>query len=128
LVEGPYLFDTSTAIWALAEPELLSVTARKALRAGPCVISVVTYWEVVIKSQKGLLKIADPVNWWKRASDFLGGSILSIRSAHITALAGIADFHKDPFDRMLIAQAAAEGLTLVTNDAQIARYSIKTVW
>ena len=64
MVEGPYLLDTSTAIWALADPDLLSATARKALRAGPRAMSVVTYWEVVIKSQKGLLKIADPVNWW----------------------------------------------------------------
>ena len=128
MVEGPYLLDTSTVIWALADPELLSAPARKSLRAGPRVMSVVTYWEVVIKSQKGLLKIADPVNWWKRAGDLLGGTILSIRSAHITALAGMPDFHKDPFDRMLIAQAAAEGLTLVTNDVQIQRYSIKTLW
>ena len=128
MVEGPYLLDSSTVIWALADPELLSATARKALRAGPRVMSVVTYWEVVIKSQKGLLKIADPVNWWKRARELLGGSILSIRSAHISALAGIPDFHKDPFDHMLIAQAAAEGLTLVTSDKQIHRYSVKTVW
>jgi len=128
LVDGPYLLDTSTVIWALADPELLSATARKALRAGPRVMSVVTYWEVVIKSQKGLLKIADPVNWWKRACELLGGSILSIRSAHIIALAGIPEFHKDPFDRMLVAQSAAEGLTLVTSDAQIRRYSVKTVW
>jgi PIN domain nuclease of toxin-antitoxin system len=128
LVEGPYLLDTSTVIWALADPELLSGTARKALRTGPRVMSVVTYWEVVIKSQKGLLKIADPVNWWTRACELLGGSILSIRSAHISALAGIADFHKDHFDRMLIAQAAAEGLTVVTSDTQIQRYAVKTVW
>lgn len=128
MVEGPYLLDTSTVIWALADPDLLSATARRALRAGPRVISVVTYWEVVIKSQKGLLKIADPVNWWKRACELLGGSILSIRSAHFTALAGMPDFHKDPFDRMLISQAAAEGLTLVTSDVQIQRYSVKRVW
>lgn len=128
MVEGPYPLDTSTVIWALADPELLSATARKAMRAGPRVLSVVTYWAVVLKSQKGLLKIADPVNWWKRASHLLSGTILSIRSTHITALAGITEFHKYPFDRMLIAQTAAEGLTLVTNDAQIRRYSIKTLW
>ena len=75
-----------------------------------------------------MLKIADPVNWWKRACELLGGSILSIRSAHFTALAGMPDFHKDPFDRMLISQAAAEGLTLVTSDVQIQRYSVKRVW
>ena len=128
MVEGPYLLDTSVIIWALADPERLSAAARQALRAGPRVLSVACYWEVVIKSQKGLLKISDPVNWWKRAGELLGGSILSIRSAHISALAAIPDLHKDPFDRMLIAQAAAEGLTLVTSDEQIRRYSVKTLW
>jgi PIN domain nuclease of toxin-antitoxin system len=68
------------------------------------------------------------VNWWKQAGELLGGSILSIRSAHITALGGIQDFHKDPFDRMLIAQTAAEGPTLVTNDVQMQDYSVKTLW
>lgn len=128
MVEGPYLLDTSTVIWALADPERLPPTARKALRAGPRVMSVVCYWEVVIKSQKGLLKISDPVNWWKRACELLGGSILSIRSAHISVPAGLPNLHKNPFDRMLIAQAAAEGLTLVTSDEQMRRYSVKTVW
>ena len=79
MVEGPYQLDASTAIWALADPEFLSATARKALRTGPRVMSVVTYWEVVIESQKGLLKIADPVNWWTRACELLGAaSCLSV--------------------------------------------------
>jgi PIN domain nuclease of toxin-antitoxin system len=57
------LLDTSTLIWSLASPDRLSPPARRALKAGPPVLSVVSYWEVVIKSRKGLLTVADPVNW-----------------------------------------------------------------
>jgi PIN domain nuclease of toxin-antitoxin system len=125
---GPYLLDTSTVIWTLADPSRVSAAARKALRAGPCVLSVVCYWEVVIKVRKRLLSISDPVVWWSRATDALGGSILSIRAAHISALSALPDLHRDPFDRILLAQAVAEGLALVTSDEQIRRYAVKTIW
>lgn len=128
LVAGPYLLDTSTLIWSVASPDRLSSTARRALKAGPLVLSVVSYWEVVIKARKGLLTVADPVNWWSRATGVLGGEILSIRAAHISALAGLPDIHRDPFDRMLVAQATAEGLVFVGSDDQIRRYPVKTVW
>ena len=125
---GPYLLDTSTVIWTLADPSRVAAAARKALRAGPCVLSVVCYWEVVIKVRKGLLVISDPVVWWGRATDALGGSVLSIRAAHISALSALPDLHRDPFDRILLAQAVAEGLALVTSDEQIQRYAVKTIW
>ena len=128
MIDGPYLLDTSTLIWALVGSERLSVKARKALNAGPLVLSIVSYWEVVMKAQKGMLKIADPVNWWSRATEMMGGDILSIRTAHISVLAGLPDVHKDPFDRMLIAQASAEGLALIACDEQFSRYSVKVVW
>ena len=54
-------------------------------------LSVVSYLEVVIKARKGLLTVADPVNWWSRATSLMGGEILSIRAAHISALAGLPD-------------------------------------
>jgi PIN domain nuclease of toxin-antitoxin system len=60
VVAGPYLLDTSTLIWAVASPDRLSRRARKALNAGPLVLSVVSYWEIVIKAHKGMLKVADP--------------------------------------------------------------------
>lgn len=125
---GPYLLDTSTVVWALADPSRLSAAARRALRATPRVLSVVCYWEVVIKVRKGLLAISDPVMWWSRATDALGGSVLSIRAAHISALSALPDLHRDPFDRILIAQAVAEGFTLVTSEEQIRRYAVKTIW
>lgn len=128
MLAGPYLLDTSTLIWSLASPDRLSPPARRALKAGPLVLSVVSYWEVAIKARKGLLTIADPVSWWSRATNLLGGEILSIRADHISALAGLPDLHRDPFDRMLVAQAAAEGLVFLGGDEQIRRYAIKTLW
>jgi PIN domain nuclease of toxin-antitoxin system len=68
------------------------------------------------------------VNWWSRATALLGGEILSVRSVHVSSLAALPQIHKDPFDRMLLAQSAAEGLALVTGDDQIRQYSVKTVW
>ena len=128
MVDGPYLADTSALIWALENPARLSKPARKALENGPIILSVASYWEVVIKARKGLFEIADPVSWWARATGFLGGEILSIRGAHIAALAALPDLHKDPFDRILIAQAVAEGFALVSSDEAMGKYAVRVVW
>jgi PIN domain nuclease of toxin-antitoxin system len=98
-----------------------------ALKTGPLILSVVSYWEVVIKSRKGLIGLADPVNWWGRSVALAGGTILSIR-AHLCRRGRLPDLHKDPFDRMLIAQCVAEGLTFVTNDEAIRNYPVRTLW
>ncbi len=126
-MESAFLLDTSTVLWALAGPERLSTAARAALKK-PIVLSVVSYWEVVIKARKGLLTVGNPVQWWSRAAELLGGTILSVRAAHISALSGLPDIHKDPFDRLLIAQASEEGLILLTSDDIVGRYPIRTLW
>jgi PIN domain nuclease of toxin-antitoxin system len=123
-----HLLDTSTLLWALGSPERLSRRARSIVEAGENVISVASYWEVVVKAQKGLLSIADPATWWRRATDVLGARTLPIRASHVTALAALPMLHKDPFDRILVAQALAEGLDFVTYDPLIASYPVRTVW
>ena len=122
------LLDTSTILWSLGEPERLSQVARGAISAGPVLLSVTSYWEIVIKTGKGLLEIPDPVSWWNRASQLLGADVLPIRASHVGVLAGLPQIHRDPFDRMLIAQAIAEGCTLITSDEKIAAYSVRVVW
>jgi PIN domain nuclease of toxin-antitoxin system len=72
----------------------------------------------VIKRQKDSLSISDPATWWRRATELASARILHIRPSHITTLA-LPMLHKDPFDRILVAQAKAEGLGLVTNDGPI---------
>ena len=122
------LLDTSTLLWTLAAPDRLSPAAHDAIATGEPVLSVASYWEVVIKVRKGLLAIADPVSWWTRASRLLGGRVLPIRASHVTALAALPELHRDPFDRILIAQAVAEGWPLVTCDRQIATYPVRVLW
>ena len=123
-----HLLDTSTLLWALGEPARLSARARRLVEAGENVISVATYWEIVIKTQKGLLSISDLATWWRRAMELMAARVLNIRASHVTALAALPMLHKDPFDRILIAQAEAEGLALITSDTTIAQYSIRTHW
>jgi len=118
-----YLLDTHTVIWALNTPEKLTLTARKAISAGPNVLSVLSYWEVLLKSKKGTLDVGDPRAWWHDALDQLVAAPLPLRPRHIGGVYALPPIHKDPFDRMLMAQAAAEGLTLVTADAEIAKYA-----
>jgi PIN domain nuclease of toxin-antitoxin system len=126
--KSAHLLDTSTLLWALGEPERLSARAGRLVRAGENVVSVASYWEVVIKTQKGLLSISDLATWWRRATELTAARVLNIRASHITALAALPMLHQDPFDRILVAQAKAEGLALVTNDASIGAYPIRTVW
>ena len=127
-VKSAHLLDTSTLLWALGEPERLSPRARRLVDAGENVVSVASCWEVVIKTQKGLLTIADLATWWRRATDLTAARILQIRASHITALAALPLHHRDPFDRILIAQAVAEGLDFLTSDGPISDYPVRTVW
>jgi len=126
--ESAHLLDTSTLLWALGSPERLSAAARDRVDGGDNIISVTSYWEVVVKTQKGLLTMADPPSWWRRATELTRARTLSIRPTHVSALWRLPLLHKDPFDRMLIAQAIAEGLPFVTNDPLITSYDVRTIW
>ena len=120
-----YLLDTCAVLLALADPDALSSSARKAILAGPNLLSVVSYWEVMLKSMKGTLEVGDPRAWWFDALEQLAATPLVLRPQHVAGVYGLPPIHKDPFDRMLIAQAAAEGLALVSPGGEIARYASK---
>lgn len=79
----------------------------------------------MIKSMKGTLDVGDPRSWWFEALDQLAATPLQLNSQHITALYNLPPLHKDPFDRILIAQATVEGLSLVSMDIEIAKYAAK---
>ena len=117
------LLDTNAAIFALTLPEKLSAAARSAILRGPNVLSVVSYWEVILKCMKGSLEVADLRNWWPDALTLLAATPLLLRPEHIAAVLPLPLHHKDPFDRILIAQARTENLALITSDKVIARYA-----
>ena len=89
-------------------------------------LSVVSGWEIAIKRSLG---IADAAGWCRNAAAHLQATVLPLRLEHIAALQALPALHKDPFDRMLIAQAIATELALVTGDDAIRQYKeVVTVW
>jgi PIN domain nuclease of toxin-antitoxin system len=118
-----YLLDTNAALIALTDPEALPSGVRTAILTGPNVLSVVSYWEVLLKSMKGNLDVGDPRAWWKDALDQLAATPLALRADHIAEIYTLPAVHKDPFDRVLIGQAAVEDLELVTTAAEIPLYA-----
>jgi PIN domain nuclease of toxin-antitoxin system len=127
-VAGRVLVDTHTLVWALREPELLGVAGAEALREGVVSASVASLWELLVKKGKPGALLADPQDWWDR---YVGGSgirVLGIREAHVAALGRLEGHHKDPFDRILVAQAIVERATLVSKDAVLGRYGVRVIW
>jgi PIN domain nuclease of toxin-antitoxin system len=117
------LLDTSIALLALTSPKRISPRIRKAMEAGPLYLSVISYWEVLLKSSKGKLDVGDPRAWWTDTLEKLAATPLPLRPDHISELCHLEPIHQDPFDRALIAQAIAEYLVLVTIDDQILKYA-----
>ena len=118
-----YLLDTNALLLALTEPDALPSAVRTAILAGPNVLSVVSYWEVLLKHMKGNLNVGDPHTWWRDALEQLAATPLALRAEHVAGVYSLPPLHKDPFDRVLIAQATAEDLELVTTDGEIPRYA-----
>lgn len=118
-----YLLDTNVALIALTEPGRLNAKIRKAILAGPNFISVVSFWEVLLKTMKGSLDVGDPRTWWTDALDQLAATPLALRPEHVAEVYTLAAVHKDPFDRILVGQSAVESLALVTTDAEIRLYA-----
>jgi PIN domain nuclease of toxin-antitoxin system len=121
------LTDTHTLVWALTGRPL-GAAARAALAGSPFTASTANLWELVLKSRKPGTLLTDPLPWWEKYVVAPGIPTLAIRIRHIRKLAGLPELHKDPFDRILVAQALAEGFTLATKDAMLARYGAPVVW
>jgi PIN domain nuclease of toxin-antitoxin system len=119
-----YLLDTNVILIAPENPGVLSQAIQAAILDGPNYLSVISYWEVMIKSMKGNLIVGDPRVWWRDVLEELAAVPLLLLPQHIDGVANLPPIHKDPFDRMMIAQSAAEDLTLVTTDREIERYKV----
>ena len=120
-----YLLDSNIILRATIHPTLLSPKIRRAIERGPNHVSVVSYWEVVLKSMKGKLSVGDPRAWWYDTLDQLAATPLPLRTDHVAGVVGLPALHQDPFDRALIAQAQLEELVLITSDSAILAYAGK---
>jgi PIN domain nuclease of toxin-antitoxin system len=118
------LLDTHVLLWAAGKPEKLSRKARKLLDepGNSLVFSAVSLWEIAIKQTLGRDDFRADVRLLRRGLLDNGYEELALTSAHAVALDTLPSLHRDPFDRMLLAQAHVEGITLVTADALVAKY------
>ena len=122
------LTDTHTLVWALSDPEALGPEARAALATSPFTASAANLWELVLKARKPGALVADPLPWWEKYVLRTGIPTLAIRVRHVLALGRLPGIHKDPFDRILVAQSLAEKFPLVSKDAHLAEYGIAMIW
>jgi PIN domain nuclease of toxin-antitoxin system len=116
--------DTHVLLWTIAESRRLSAAAR-ALIGEPdneLTFSSVSLWEVAIKTGRGRDDFRIDVGSLRRGLFNNGYAELAVTGAHAAALATLPPIHKDPFDRMLVAQAIVEGFTLLTSDPMVAKY------
>ncbi len=117
------LLDSHILLRLDHDPSLVPSTQQDVIadKANEVFVSAVTAWELGIKQRKGKLVLSTPVSEQRIRFGFLE---LPINFAHAEYAAGLPLLHGDPFDRMLVAQASAEGLTLVTADAAIREYAV----
>jgi len=118
------LLDTHLLLWAAGLPERLPVEAARLIEdeANTLLFSAASLWEVAIKSGLGRDDFLVDARLLRRGLLDNGYEELPILSAHAVMVDTLPEIHKDPFDRMLVAQAQYEGVTLLTSDAVVARY------
>lgn len=125
------LLDTHAFIWWSSEPEKLSKKVLATIEddENELILSVASIWEMQIKVQLGKLEITDPLEdliaIYQRGNDL---QILPVYLNHVLALETLPAYHRDPFDRLLIAQASAEKLVIITKDQNFKEYPVQMFW
>ena len=125
------LLDTHAFLWWVADDPRLSDRARSLIADGSNEVffSAASAWEIVVKAALGRLRIDGEVKVFiDRQLEANAFEVLPIHLRHALAIAALPDLHRDPFDRMLVAQASTEGLAILTGDQQVAAYPVEAVW
>lgn len=124
------LLDSHAFVWFWAGSRRLGKRTRTAIEreATTVGVSIATIWELAIKTRIRRIESRDAARVWvPRALETTGFTLLPITLEHVLAVETLPDHHRDPFDRLLIAQARADGLTLVTANAVLADYDVKVL-
>jgi PIN domain nuclease of toxin-antitoxin system len=125
------LLDTHAFIWMFDEPERLSPKAHTLLSDGnnDLFLSVASVWEMQIKIQFGKLRFTVPLRELVESQRQTNGvQVLPVELEHVLALDALPAHHRDPFDRLLVAQANVEGAFLVSRDPLLSSYPVKLLW
>jgi PIN domain nuclease of toxin-antitoxin system len=125
------LLDTHVFLWWISDDARLSERCRAIISNGSneILFSAVSAWEIVVKAGIGRLAVPDNLeNYIPEQVSRNRFEVLPISITHALRVSRLPNHHKDPFDRMLVAQAQVEKVTILTGDAQIARYPIRVAW
>ncbi|MGA2579580.1 MAG: type II toxin-antitoxin system VapC family toxin [Bryobacteraceae bacterium] len=121
--------DTHAFLWAITDDRRLTRQARRILETADLFLSVASFWEIVTKVQIGKLPLPDsPSRYLPRHVAALGAKVLAIEAAHVMRLETLPFHHRDPFDRLLVAQSLEEKLPLLSCDALLAPYGADIRW
>jgi PIN domain nuclease of toxin-antitoxin system len=117
------LLDTHVLVWAATTPERLGADLAVVEDADRRIVSAVCVWELAIKQRLGKLSLGSDVRtWMRRVTSELVLDHLAVTADHAAAVEHLPDVHRDPFDRLLVAQAVAEGAVLLTSDHRLTAY------
>ena len=125
------LLDTHAFLWFILDDPRLSVQANNLISdpTNAIAISPASYWEIAIKISIGKYSLPEAYDVFMEREIVINNfSILSITPKHTAALVGLPFHHKDPFDRLLIAQAMVENIPLISADTLLDRYEIQRIW
>jgi PIN domain nuclease of toxin-antitoxin system len=125
------LLDTHVFLWFCQDDPLLSITAKALMEdaGNRKLLSVGSCWEIAIKSGLGKLKLGEPcATFLPAALARAGFELLAISLAHAAAVESLPLHHRDPFDRLLAAQATLESIPIVSNDAVLDPYGVRRLW
>lgn len=126
-----FLVDTHAWLWWDTAPEKLGKRAHAAMSEAESVLSfsAASGWEIATKYASGKLALPnEPRTFVTELMKFAAARELTVSIEHAIRAAALPQHHRDPFDRLLVAQAQVEGLVIITNDENILKYDVKTLW
>lgn len=118
------LLDTHVLIWAVADPRRLGEETRRTIAENRYAVSVATLWELIAMRDERESPVLDVATWWQDYVVKARTPVLPIGPAHLLYLERMPLHHRDPFDRILIAQAVVEKMSLITADSRLHQYGV----
>lgn len=124
------LLDTHAFLWAIGQPAKLSDLAKQIIQAesNQLLLSAASLWEIALKVRGGKLRLPERPDFFISHMANLGVEVLPIDGSHVLGVLGLPDHHRDPFDRLLIAQCQAEQLVFLSADEVARRYAVEVRW
>ena len=126
------LLDTNVFLWSIGGlASRISAAAKRALddHENDLILSAVSLWEIALKMRAGKLRAPERAEFFRDHMSRLGvEKVLPVYASHVFEMFSLPDYHRDPFDRLLVAQCRCEGFSIVSSDSMLRKYPINVIW